>query len=269
MASEIIERALYNGRYHLVHNPNARGRAPRYVVNGTDKPKGVTTILGATLNKDLMEWAVSCAMEVLQAKLPVITDADLKKAAVEYKTRRDAGAGAGTEAHALVEGYLKGTPYGGKTSPESLNAFQAFKTWFEEVKPQVVNVEEVIYSHSFKYAGTYDCTLQIADKTYLCDLKTTNSSRKAPQGVYAEYFIQLGAYAAAHEEQRVFEEGNGGSKLLPIDDLMVISAKKTGKLDIMTASDLGLSVKECGEMFKRVHNLYTFLMFVTKELGGK
>lgn len=269
MASEVIERALYNGRYKLVHNPNARGRAPRYVVNGTEKPKGVTTILGQTLNKDLMEWAVSCAMEVLQAKLPVITEADLKKAAGEYKVRRDTGASAGSEAHAMVEHYLKGTTHGGKTSPESLNAFNAFKEWFQEVQPQVVNVEEVIYSHTFRYAGTYDCMLQLNDKTYLCDLKTTNSSRKAPNGVYAEYFIQLGAYAFAHEEQRQFEEDNGGTKLLPIDDLMVISAKKNGKLDIVTASDMGLSVQECGEMFKRVMNLYTFLNFVTKELGGK
>ena len=62
----------------MVHNPNARGRAPRYKVNETERPKGVTTILGQTLAKDLMDWGISCAMDYLKTKLPVVTDADLK-----------------------------------------------------------------------------------------------------------------------------------------------------------------------------------------------
>lgn len=268
MASELIERDLYNGQYRLVHNPNAKGRAPRYVVNGVEKPKGVTTIMGDTLAKDLVGWAVSAACDYLREKLPVISAKDLEEAAEQYKLKRDSGANTGSEAHAMVEHMLKGLPVG-NGSPEALKAFNAFKKWFEKVEPQVVNVEEVIYSHTFKYAGTYDCMLQIGDKVVLCDLKTTNSSKKAPEGVYAEYFIQLGAYAAAHEEQREYEEAHGGTKLLPIDDLMVISAKKTGQLHTKTASELGLSVRDCGEMFKRVYNLWSFLSYTTKELGGK
>lgn len=269
MASEIIERSLYNGKYQMVHNPNARGRAPRYKVNDEEKPKGVTTILGQTLAKDLMDWAVTCAMEYLQAKLPVVTDKDLAEAANEYKVRRDSGAGTGTEAHAMVEDYLKGRePAQTQRSPEAINAYRAFVKWFTESKPEVLNVEEVIYSETFHYAGTYDCMLKIDGKVYLCDLKTTNVSRKAPNGVYAENFIQLGAYALAHEEQRQFEEANGGTKLPKIDDLMVISAKKNGVLDIVTASDLGLMVDECGDMFKRVINVYQFMDYTTKKLGG-
>lgn len=168
----------------------------------------------------------------------------------------------------MAEQMLKGLPVQSGTD-EAKKAFGAFKRWFDEVEPQVVNVEEVIYSHTFKYAGTYDCMLQIGDKVVLCDLKTTNSSRKAPEGVYAEYFIQLGAYAAAHEEQRVYEEDHGGTKLLPIDDLMVISAKKNGQLHTKSATELGLSVKDCGEMFRKVYNLWSFLKYTTSELGGK
>ena len=141
--------------------------------------------------------------------------------------------------------------------------------WYEFTNPEVLNVEEVIYSDAFKYAGTYDCMLKVEGKNYLCDLKTTNASRKAPNGVYAENFVQLGAYAFAHEEQRQYEEANGGTNLVKIDDLMVISAKKDGKLDIVTATDLGLTVEECGEMFKRVMNLYSFMQYVTNKLGGK
>lgn len=258
---------MYNGKYHTIHNPNARGRAPRYKVNDT-KPKGVTTILGQTLAKDLMDWAVSCSLDYLKEKLPVVTDADLKKAADAYKWKRDSGANTGSEAHAMVENYLKGQAQT-NGSEEATNAFKAFVEWFETVTPNVVNVEEVIYSEKLEYAGTYDCMLEIDGKTYLCDLKTTNVSRKAPNGIYAEYFIQLGAYALAHEEQRLYEEANGGTKLTKIDDLMVISAKKNGVLDVLTSSEMGLTVAECGRMFKNVVEIYKFLNETTALIGGK
>lgn len=273
MASEIIEKDLYSGMVHMVHNPNARGRAPRYKVTteaGETKPKGVTTILGKVLAKDLVSWAVNACTDYLRAKLPVVTEEDLKIGAVEYERLRDSGASTGTEAHALVELYLKGKPVSlADVSEEAKNAYNAFVKWFELVKPEVVNVEEVIFSVQYGFAGTYDCLLKIDGKYYLCDLKTTNASRRAPNGVYAENFIQLGAYALAHEEQRMFEDTNGGTKLVKVEGLMVISAKKNGKLDIVTNEDVGLTVKECGDMFRRIFDLYKFLDYVTKTLGGK
>jgi hypothetical protein len=273
MASELIERALYGGNIRIIHNPDAKGSAPRYkIVDGSgeilSKPKGVTTILGKTLAKDLMDWGISCCVAELEEKLPVITKADLEKAAKAYTRKRDSGASTGSEAHAMVEDFLKGIP-ARSGSQEARNAYNAFVQWFNDVTPTVINVEEVIYSHEYEYAGTYDCMLEIDGKVVLCDLKTTNTSRQAPNGIYADYFIQLGAYAAAHEEQRSFEETNGKTELRPIDDLMVISAKKNGKMDIATASDLGLSVAECGDMFKRVANLFAFQTQLTKALGGK
>lgn len=270
MASVIIERALYNGQYNLVHNPNARGRAPRYLVNGVTKPKGVTTILGQTLSKDLMQWAVDCMVEYLTAKVPVITAGDLAEGAKEYTRRRDSGASTGTEAHALVEQFLKRETVSlSGASEEANNAYRAFVDWFTEVSPTVINVEEVVYSAEYDYAGTYDAMMEINGKVYLTDLKTTNASRKAPNGVYAEYFIQLGAYAAAHEEQRKFEEANGGSKLPKVEGLMVISAKKNGKFDLVTNDELGLSVDYCGDLFKQIVGINRFLTGTTKLLGGR
>lgn len=273
MASEIIERALYNGRFPTVHNPNARGSQPRYVVmvNGEKtKPKGVTTIQGAVLAKDFVGWALDCMSECLEGKLPVVTKEDIDYAKGESARRRDSGASTGTDAHALVEHYLKGIQVDlSDASKEASNAYMAFVKWFEKVKPEVINVEEVIYSQDYAYAGTYDCMLRIDGKVYLCDLKTTNPSRKAPKGVYAENFIQLGAYAAAHEEQRLYEEANGGTKLVPVEGLMVISAKKNGVLDIVTETDVSLTLDDCQSMFKRVVNLFNFMNFTTKNLGGK
>lgn len=258
----------------MVHDPFARGSSPRYkltdIATGViTKPKGVTTILGQTLSKDLMAWAVSCCTEYLSGKLPVVTEADLKEAALEYTRRRDSGASTGTDAHAMVEAYLKGNAAIAASSQEAQNAYKAFVDWYELAKPTVVNVEEVVYSAEYDYSGTYDAMLKIDGRVFLTDLKTTNASRKAPNGVYAENFIQLGAYAAAHEEQRAYEEANGGTNLVQIDGLAVISAKKNGKLDFVTNEDLGLSVVECGNMFKQVANIYRFLTGVTKALGGK
>lgn len=273
MASEVITRELYGGDLTLLHNPNARGRAPRYTVTTKDgevtKPKGVTTILGQTLAKDLMQWAADCACDYLREKLPVVTEADLTAAAKAYTVKRDSGASTGTEAHAMVEDYLKGRKAAEVTrSIEAMNAYRAFVQWFEEVTPDVINVEEVIYSQVFQFAGTYDCMLRIDGKVYLCDLKTTNASRKAPDGVYAENFLQLGAYALAHEEQRSFEEANGLTDLPKIEGLMVISAKKNGKLDIVTNESVGQSLEDCYRNFESVMNIFEFMSTTTKALGG-
>lgn len=279
MASEMIERDLYAGRYHMVHNPNAKGRAARYTITDTEtgivtKPKGVTTILGKVIAKDLAGWAVSCAIDYLTAKLPVVTAEDLEDASHEHENKRDSGASTGTEAHLLVEQYLKGARdiniSTAGISQEALNAFKAFVTWFDEVKPEIINVEEIIYSAEFDVPGTYDCMLKIDGKVYLCDLKTTNSSRRAPNGVYAENFLQLGAYASAHEEERIHEIKETGSTKKPaIEGLMVISCKKNGVLDIVTNESLDVTVEDCKTMWKRVVNIFTFLQFLTSKLGGK
>lgn len=263
MASEKIERDLYSGKYHMVHNPNARGRAPRYLVNGELKPKGVTTIMGQTLFKNLMQWAVDMCVSFLREKLPIVTEDDLVMGSQAHIRLRDAGANTGTEAHALVENYLKGKPQieDEAASTEALNAFDAFKEWFEKAKPEILGVEEVVYSPTLAYAGTYDCMLKISGKVYLCDLKTTNPSRDAPKGVYAENFIQLGAYALAHEEQREVD-----TDLPEIEDLMVISAKKNGVLDIVTASDMGLELEDCMNQFVSVIEIYNFMQTTTKKL---
>lgn len=270
MASEIIERSLYNGKYQMVHNPNARGRAPRYLVNSSSKPIGVTTVLGKVLAKDLMAWAVSCAIDALRDKLPVVTEDDLEEASHEYERRRDSGAGTGSEAHALVEQFLKGeVPDLNTASSEAQNAYMAFVKWFDSTKPKVINVEEVVYSEEHDYAGTYDCMLEINGKVYLCDLKTTNASRKAPNGIYAEYFIQLGAYAGAHEEQRQYEIKSGGTNLVEIEGLAVLSAKKDGTFDMVTSDELGLTVDGCAKHFQNVVSLNNFLTTTTGALGGK
>lgn len=280
MASEIIDVQLYNGQFHMIHNPNAKGSSPRYkIIDGdgkiTSKPKGVTTILGQTLAKDLVGWALDCMSDVLSDKLPVVTQADINDAKLESGRRRDAGAGTGSETHSMVERFLKARKNGDtnvtmtSNDKEAMNAYMAFVKWFNSGDIEIIDVEGVGYSAEYEVAGTRDNILRWEGKVYMGDLKTTNPSRKAPNGVYAENFLQLGAYAMMYEEQRAFEEKAGGTKLVPIEGLMVISAKKNGKLDVVTNEMLGVSVDDCVEMFRKVVNLYNFLGYLTKSLGGK
>lgn len=267
MASTLIEKDIYNGQYHIVHNPDAKGRAPRYKVDD-QTPPGVTSILSKVLAKDFVGWALDCMEQSLLNVKGPITEADIKEAKGESVRRRDSGGNTGTEVHAMVEQYLKGEDVVmGKRSPDVQNAFVAFVKWFDQSGAKVLSVEEVVYSQLYGYAGTHDCILEIDGKVYLCDLKTTNSSKVAPNGVYAEYFVQLGAYAFAHEEQRIYEDPD--TELRPIDGLMIISAKKDGKLDIVTNEDVGLTVANCTSLWLSVFELYSGLNKVTERLGGR
>lgn len=276
MASTLIEKDIYNGQYHIVHNPAAKGRAPRYKVDD-QTPPGVTSILSKVLAKDFVGWALDCmetelldskSMDIKGVEYFVHTPETIKEAKGASARKRDQGGNTGTEVHAMVEQYLKGEDVVmGKRSPDVQNAFVAFVKWFDQSGAKVLSVEEVVYSQLYGYAGTHDCILEIDGKVYLCDLKTTNSSKVAPNGVYAEYFVQLGAYAFAHEEQRIYEDPD--TELTPIDGLMVISAKKDGKLDIVTNEDVGLTVANCTSLWLSVFELYSGLNKVTERLGGR
>lgn len=265
MATSAVDTTLYNGKHHIIFNPLARGRAPRYKVDDVAY-QGVTTILGNTLaKKGLMTWPMDVALAYVKSKLPIVTEEDITIAAAEHERLRDAGGNTGTEAHSMVEEYLYGGEPTDQHSQEAINAYTAFVKWFEATKPEIIGIENLIYSEELAFAGTYDCLLEINNKVTLCDLKTTNPSREAPNGVYAENFFQLGGYALAYEEQRIFEIANGGSELEEIEELTIISCKKNGKCDIVSASDLGLTVQDCMELFAYVAKINKALI----ELKGK
>lgn len=137
-------------------------------------------------------------------------------------------------------------------------ALQAFIKWYKS-QPNIrpLSVEQVVYSRTYNYAGTYDCLLEIDGQTVLCDLKTTNISRSAPRGIYAEHFLQLGAYAAAHHEENPLEE---------IQDLMVIRVGKDGVVHTLRASEVGLTSLTCESAFKGVLQAYKFMTPLSKIL---
>lgn len=259
---------IYNGRFTI----DFKEKSHRYYVDKKLK-QGVTTTINRVVAKGgLMLWPLDEAMELLESRLPVITLKDLEDARQAHIKKRDKGADTGTIVHAMAERLLKGetiSPIEIDQNPaEVAMALNAFSAWMGELKPDTIATEQVVYSESDDYAGTFDSILKIGGKTYLCDLKTTNASREAPQGVYAEHFAQLGGYAKAYNEQRDYELANGGTDLVELDDLMIISCKKTGLVHTKRASDMDLSIQDCINMWELIHRLDMLLKYIKSNLGG-
>jgi hypothetical protein len=71
----------------------------------------------------------------------------------------------------------------------------AFEAFMKDWKPEITNIEMVLYSKQFNFAGTTDFVARIGGKLVIGDWKTTNTSRYNPDGIYSSYFAQLGPTA--------------------------------------------------------------------------
>lgn len=129
-------------------------------------------------------------------------------------------------------------------------AFDNFVTWWKEVKPELHGTEEIVYSKEQNMCGTYDAFLTLDGKNLLTDFKTTNASMSkeaaSPEGIYYEYFIQLGIYEMARREMG----------LTPADDFLLVSCRKDGGFSTIYASELGLTPENCIDWAKAMITCY-------------
>lgn len=208
----------------------------------------------------------------------------VKSASEAWQRRKKQGADIGSIVHDAIEQYITGTPFEitvakykegqefespedeaawDKTAEAEVAmanlAFNRFKEWWEANKPEILGTEELIYSQKYDYCGTYDLHAKIAGRRVRADYKTSNASSSreaaAPQGVYYDFFVQLGGYEAAAQEM-----GEA-----PSDDLLVVSARKDGSFDTIFASDVGLTVQDCVDWWHGVCAAYKY-MSTTKQL---
>lgn len=196
----------------------------------------------------------------------------MEAGAKAHRDRSDRGKDIGTMVHKAVEMYLLGKDRieslqeginegGGVLSKEDgkalSSALDAFIGWWDALpNKEVLSTERVVYSRSLNYAGTCDIVAKINGKVYMLDIKTTNASRVAPLGIYAEYFMQLGAYSYALRE----EEGQA------FDDLGIIRVGKDGKLCIATATDMNIEVDACERAFAFAVRMHDWLEDTSKWL---
>lgn len=257
-------------RYQVSERDGDSWSKPRKVV-------GVSTILN-TLNKPaLLLWPQREALKSLGAKLvcvdqvkqkfewrldgeKVIVQEDIILASKAHLLKSDAGKDIGREVHKLVEQFLNDEPYSEDFASVSYKAAENFAKWYNERKFKKLETEKVVYSRKLEVAGTLDAILELDGKIILVDFKTSNTSSDAPQGVYPENMLQMGAYSLAYRE----ETGK------PIDNLMVVNiSKKDGKIRTLSASDLGVSVEDCEQGFKNLLEVYRLHNKLSNYIKGR
>lgn len=222
-------------------------------------------LFGAKFDEGLKEYICDWEIAALKPDTPMTAD-ELRNLMLDgsrqWVKRSDKGKDVGTMTHAAIEAFLKDVEYAwpvfdpkvDKETAENVKcaqkALESFKSWWNSLEQKrVIAVEKPIYSRSMKYAGTFDLMAEINGKKYMLDIKTTNVSKKAPLGIYAEYFLQLGAYSYAMKE----ETGQNS------DDVGVIRVGKDGKLHIATAKDIGLTTDACERAAAFAVRLHDFL----------
>lgn len=105
----------------------------------------------------------------------------------------------GSKTHKGIEMFLKNEPIP-KDTP--LYPFQSFLSWWSILSSKftlkVLGQETKLVVDEF--GGTYDLLLQINEKIYIVDFKTSSK-------VHFKYFVQLAAYAHALRRQGIYVNG--------------------------------------------------------------
>jgi hypothetical protein len=106
----------------------------------------------------------------------------------------------GTQVHEAIEKYLQGEKLTwideNENSKYSLDVWKMilkFHEFWSSHKPTLIESEIHLFSDKFKYAGTCDLVVEINNKKWILDIKTSNS-------LHTSYDLQLAAYAQAWNE---------------------------------------------------------------------
>lgn len=189
-------------RYHyetLKRIDTDNGR--RYVNRFDEALPSVTTILDFTKDKTkLDEWKQRVGDE-------------------EAERIRTSAAAVGTAMHAFIEGHIKNRPIRPAKNWNQLKGFRMgsslMETYFEHLE-EVWGNEVMVFKRG-KYAGTTDLVGVYKGKPSIVDFKQTNKMKKREW--IDDYFIQLAAYAGAHNDQH-------GTN---IRDGVILMASQTGE----------------------------------------
>lgn len=201
-----------------------------YLIDG--KPAtGITTIISVLAKPALIGWAARTAVEYLQKLTP---DIELgytsdqwtrwcEEAKTAHNTKRDSAATHGTDAHALVEKYIKqcmdgndfGYPITAGYWPE-YKSIESFTRWAEENVDHFLFSERQMFNEEKFIAGTADFGCVMKDgKKLIGDFKTSS-------GVYGiDYFLQCAGY-------KFLAEAEGDA---PYDGCVIVRLGKKGPKD--------------------------------------
>lgn len=162
------------------------GRPKSYKTADGKRVPGVTTIVSRFKDSGgLIHWAWQQGID-----------------GKNYRETRDNAADAGGIAHDMIEADILGkpTPEFLSSSPGhvalALKALDAFRTWRDQVKLEILETEVPLISERYRYGGTLDALALVAGKVVLLDWKTSN-------GVYGDYISQVAAYRQLLRERQM------------------------------------------------------------------
>ncbi|MFI2242389.1 hypothetical protein [Streptomyces chrestomyceticus] len=194
----------------------------RFYVDGETKEKvpGVTSVVGMLPKPFLAPWNAKMAAELAVDSLDFVKqmaerDRDgavsyLKGAAARYTKTR---ARVGSDAHDLFERMIRGEgrfmerrngEFAVRVHPD-LEPYRAnFCEFLDVVQPELIRAEDVAWSDTHKYAGSFDALLSITDDdgkeiTVIADWKTSKDT-------YPDVALQMAAYGFA--DRLIDPEGN-------------------------------------------------------------
>lgn len=173
----LVRRYKYE---RLTRQDNPAGR--RYVNRHGEHLPSVTTILDKTKDKSkLIEWINRVGEEEAE------------------RIKREA-ASVGTSMHAYIESHIKMRPVPSAKYPWQYKAYRMAASLMEAYFPDIDEIwgSEVMVYRRGSYAGTTDLAAVFRGTPSIVDFKQSNKMKKREW--IDDYFIQLAAYASAHNE---------------------------------------------------------------------
>lgn len=194
----------------------ARDEARFYTIDGEQYPS-VTTIIKCLDKPALVPWASKMqreadALTAMEAATPKEAAALILKSGNAAYDATTKASDIGSEAHNLVEWYLKGSTAGKRppASDKAENCFESWLQWWTGAGFEAVGIETVVHSYRYGYAGRIDLLARWRTKLYVIDWKSGKD-------IYAEAHLQNIAYCEALEEMGMGTISGGAMLLLAKD----------------------------------------------------
>lgn len=179
-------------------------RTPRhlYYFNGRGPWPGVTTVTDVLDRPALVKWKrEQVAYAALEHVDRLLADraAGNHEAAVAFlmnvRTEGTNGRERGSRIHAALESVVKREPV--KVDPRDGPAIEGARTWLNERRPRILEVEAYLINEAVGFGGTCDLIAEIDGETWLLDWKSSKSVADSKGKVWSDLRLQLAAYSRA------------------------------------------------------------------------
>lgn len=233
---------MYGGEVEMVYYPDSH----QYRVNGK-RLSSVSSIVGYSNSADgLINWAVGQVIGMMRSELEKTNAVEFHKEQVkmmvdeaqnEWERSRDKAANLGDYIHAL----LQGLPYEAEGGiPEEWQragerALKQFARWKERTGYESTDVERIVYSRKYNFAGRLDDIGHSKSGRHMLDYKTGSVRIKA--------YAQLAGYGLAWEEE--FPED-------PVKRMTIVDIdKETGAIEFHN-----VPIRRAKTIFRSFNNLH-------------